>query len=86
MDNKSGSPVPKAASSIPVPKISKSRGVAGFIRDVRREMTHVTWPKHADTTRQTFIVLATCALAVAILFAMSEVFGYVLKLVIGGGR
>ena len=84
MENKAGTPATKAATSVPVPKL-KRRGVIGFFTDVKREMKHVTWPKHADTTRQTMIVLATCALAVVILFALSESFALLLKFIIGGG-
>ena len=83
MENKTGSQAPKAPTKVSTPNLKK-RGVAGFLVDVRREMKHVTWPKNADTTRQTMIVLATCAMAVTILFFLSETFGFVVKFIIEG--
>jgi preprotein translocase SecE subunit len=61
------------------------RGVKGFYKDVVREMKHVTWPKPAEATRLTGVVLAVCAGIIVLLQFATLVFGWVVHAIVGGG-
>lgn len=75
---------PQTAASVAVPNIKK-RGFKGFLRDVQREMRHVTWPTRAETNRLSGVVLAVCALAIVILTALSLLFQTLFDLLLRRG-
>lgn len=75
---------PQPAASVAVPNIKK-RGFKGFLRDVQREMRHVTWPTRAETNRLSGVVLAVCALAIVILTALSLLFQTLFDLLLRRG-
>ncbi len=75
---------PQPAASVAVPNI-KRRGLKGFMRDVQREMRHVTWPTRAETNRLTGVVLAVCALAILILTGLSLLFQTLFDLLLRRG-
>jgi len=69
----------------PVPDI-RGRGIAGFYRDVLREMKHVTWPTRSETTRLTGVVLGICVMLALVLTALSFVLEQVLHIIGIGGK
>lgn len=75
---------PQPPASVAVPNIKK-RGFKGFMRDVQREMRHVTWPTRAETNRLTGVVLAVCALAIVILTGLSLLFQTLFDLLLRRG-
>ena len=76
MSNKTTSPVPDI----------RGRGIAGFYRDVLREMKHVTWPTRSETTRLTGVVLGICVMLALVLTALSFVLEQLLHIVGIGGK
>lgn len=75
---------PKPSTSLPTPKISKSRGVKGFFTDLGREMKKVTWPTRQETNRLTGVVLVVCLLLVGVLSALGYVFEILINLITRG--
>lgn len=59
------------------------RGFKGFWIDVYRELKKVEWPKPKEVNRLTGVVLVVCAIVVAVLSAMSSVFGTIVNLLQG---
>ena len=54
-----------------------NRGLKGYFQEVRREIKKVNWPTIPETHRLTGVVLGVCALLVALLTTLSELFGFV---------
>lgn len=78
------SKTPAAASGgggVPVPKIK--RGLPAFFREVRRELTKVSWPTVSETNRLTGVVLAVCLLLVVILGVLGGVMGLLIDFIQG---
>lgn len=63
----------------------EKRGIAKFMRDVRIEMSKVTWPTRQDLVQSTIVVLVAVAIAAAFTaladLAFSQVVEQVLKLI-----
>lgn len=68
--------------SLPIPK--SKRGTKGFIAEVRRELTKVTWPTVPETNRLTGIVLSVCLLIGLTLTALSYVSDIIIRLITKG--
>ncbi len=79
-------PAPSSGSSgggsrIPIPK--SKRGFGGFLTDVRRELTKVSWPTVPETNRLTGVVLAVCGLLVVVLGIMGFVMDLAVRFIQG---
>lgn len=70
-----------APSGIPIPK--SKRGLSGFLGDVRRELTKVSWPTVPETNRLTGVVLAVCLLLAVVLGVLGGVIGLIINFVQG---
>jgi preprotein translocase SecE subunit len=68
---------------LPTPNLKK--GGKRFFADVGREMKKVDWPARSETNRLTGVVLAVCAIVVAILSTMGWVFEVLINLLTAGG-
>lgn len=62
---------------IPLPR--SSRGSKGYLAEVKREIKKVNWPTVPETHRLTGVVLAVCALLVAILTTLGTIFDFVVS-------
>lgn len=65
----------KPQGGIPVPR--SNRGIKGYFQEVRREIKKVNWPTVPETHRLTGVVLGVCALLVAVLTGLGEIFKFV---------
>ncbi len=74
------SPAP-SGGGIPIPK--SKRGLPGFLADVRRELTKVSWPTVPETNRLTGVVLAVCALLAVVLGVLGGLIGFVIDFLTG---
>ena len=54
-----------------------------FFREVRTEMTKVTWPSRKETLVTTGLVLAMAALAALFFFAADQIIGVFVRLLFG---
>lgn len=79
----SASPAPSGGRGNRVPLPKSKRGFGGFLTDVRREMTKVSWPTVPETNRLTLVVLAVCGLLVVILGVMGFVMDLFVRFVQG---
>lgn len=77
-----GSPSRKPGS-VPLP--NTKRGVGHFLREVRREMTKVTWPTVPETNRLTGVVLAVVVLLAITLGTLGLLFEALINLIRGIG-
>ena len=50
--------------------IRKVKSPAALLKDVIREMKHVTWPTRKDATRMTGVVIALCLMITVFLFVV----------------
>ena len=67
----------KPSGGIPVPR--SPRGPKGYFQEVRREIKKVNWPTVPETHRLTGVVLGVCAILVAVLTALGEIFAFVVN-------
>ena len=58
---------------------------AKFVRDVRIEISKVTWPSRKETLVTTGLVFALSALAAAFFFVADQIFGIGVRALFGGG-
>ena len=58
---------------------------AQFVREVRQEMSRVTWPTRKETAITTAMVLAMVFLAALFFFLVDQVLGWAVRLVLGLG-
>jgi preprotein translocase subunit SecE len=58
---------------------------ATFVREVRSEVTKVTWPSRKETLVTTGLVFLMAALAAIFFFVADQVFGVGVRLLFGGG-
>ncbi|MFZ6762714.1 preprotein translocase subunit SecE [Roseomonas sp. WGS1072] len=58
---------------------------AGFIRDVRQEVSRVTWPTRKETLITTGLVLALSALAAVFFLATDKLIQLAMSLLFGFG-
>jgi preprotein translocase subunit SecE len=57
----------------------------GFVREVRQEVTRVTWPTRKETLITTGLVLALSALAAVFFLVVDQVIAFVMRLLFGLG-
>ena len=58
---------------------------AQFIREVRQELTKVTWPTRKETVATTLSVLAMSALAALFFFVVDQVIAFGVQFILGLG-
>lgn len=56
-----------------------------FMRQVRQEVSKVTWPDSKEATSSTIMVLIMVALAALFFFVVDQVFAWGVKLIFGVG-
>ena len=52
------------------------KGIVKYFKDARSEFKKVVWPTPKETTRNTVVVIVTCALASLVLFCLDSLFGF----------
>ena len=57
---------------------------AEFVRQVKQEVSKITWPSAADARRGTIVVIAVSLMAAAFLVCVDYVFAKGVGLLIGG--
>lgn len=62
----------KSAKSAKKPK----KGIVKYFKDARSEFKKVVWPTPKETTRNTAVVIITCALAALVVFGLDSLFGF----------
>jgi preprotein translocase subunit SecE len=58
---------------------------ARFVREVRAEVSKVTWPSRKETMITTGLVFALSALAAVFFFVADQVFGAAVRVLFSGG-
>ncbi|MEO1091994.1 MAG: preprotein translocase subunit SecE [Pseudomonadota bacterium] len=58
---------------------------AQFVREVRQELSRVTWPSRKEVTITTLSVFAMATLAAVFFFLVDQLLGWVVRLVLGLG-
>ena len=57
---------------------------AQFVRQVKQEVSKITWPSRSDTVRGTFMVIVVSVVLAAFLLCVDLFFARVVGFVIGG--
>jgi len=57
---------------------------AEFVRQVKQEVSKITWPSRADTMRGTVVVIGVSILLAVGLLGIDSVFAWVVGKIIGG--
>ena len=72
----------KAGASRSGARPRERKGFLKFLRDVRVEMSKVTWPTRRDLAQSTLVVLVAVAISGALIFAYDTVFAWILEYVL----
>ncbi len=59
------------------------RGPLAFIRQVRQEMTRVTWPTRKETTVSTIMVFVMVIISSFFLFFADQIIAFLIQLILG---
>jgi len=57
---------------------------AQFVRQVKQEISKITWPSRAETMQGTFVVIVMSVVLAAFLLCVDSVLAWMMRLVIGG--
>lgn len=57
---------------------------AEFVRQVKQEVSKITWPSRVDTLRGTMVVIGASVLLAICLFVIDAIFAKIVGKVIGG--
>ena len=57
---------------------------AEFVRQVKQEVSKITWPSAADTRRGTFVVIVVSIIAATFLVCVDFIFAKGVGIIIGG--
>jgi preprotein translocase subunit SecE len=60
----------------------KGKSVVGFLREVRGETKHITWPTRKETIRMTAIVIAITVVISIYLGGLDYIYTYLMGLII----
>ena len=82
------SPKPEVAGSMPATpakKINKNMkfNPAKYLREVRQEVSKVTWPSKRETFTSAGIVLVVISIAAIILMLLDQFFSFIVRIVLG---
>jgi preprotein translocase subunit SecE len=58
----------------PAARQGEKKGLVKFLRDVRVEMSKVTWPTRKDLVQSTWVVIVAVAIAASYIFVLDQVF------------
>ncbi len=61
----------------------QGKGFAGLLRQSRTELRRITWPTKQDTFTTTWIVLGVSLVMAVILWALDQLFGWLISAIIG---
>ena len=83
------SPKPKVVGSMPTaPANEKERKMkttpAQFVRQVKQEISKITWPSRSETMQGTVIVVIMSLVLAIFLLAVDTVFAKAVKIIVGG--
>jgi len=54
-----------------------------FFRQVKQEVKKVTWPTNKEVVQTSIMVLVLVAIAAAFFFCVDQLFGFIIKLILG---
>ena len=57
---------------------------AQFLRQVRQEVSKITWPTRAETMQGTIVVVVMSLILATFLLAVDTVFAKAVKIIVGG--
>ena len=82
------SPKPEVAGSMPATpanKLNKNMkfNPAKYLREVRQEVSKVTWPSKRETFTSAGIVLVVISIAAIILMLLDQFFSFIVRIVLG---
>ncbi len=55
-----------------------------FVRQVKQEVSKITWPSRAEAMQGTIGVIIICVILAAFLFVVDSIFAYGIRLIVGG--
>ena len=82
------SPKPEVAGSMPATPAKKVKknmkfNPAKYLREVRQEVSKVTWPSKKETFTSAGIVLIVISIAAVILMLVDQFFSFLVRIVLG---
>ena len=82
------SPKPEVAGSMPATpaktvKKNMKFNPAKYLREVRQEVSKVTWPSKRETFTSAGIVLVVISIAAIILMLLEQFFSFIVRIVLG---
>ena len=82
------SPKPEVAGSMPATpaktvKKNMKFNPAKYLREVRQEVSKVTWPSKRETFTSAGIVLVVISIAAIILILLDQFFSFIVRIVLG---
>jgi preprotein translocase subunit SecE len=82
------SPKPEVAGSMPATpaktvKKNMKFNPAKYLREVRQEVSKVTWPSKRETFTSAGIVLVVISIAAIILMLLDQFFSFIVRIVLG---
>ena len=82
------SPKPEVAGSMPATPAKKVKKImkfnpAKYLREVRQEVSKVTWPSKRETFTSAGIVLVVISIAAIILMLLDQFFSFIVRIVLG---
>ena len=82
------SPKPEVAGSMPATpaktvKNNMKFNPAKYLREVRQEVSKVTWPSKRETFTSAGIVLVVISIAAIILMLLDQFFSFIVRIVLG---
>ena len=82
------SPKPEVAGSMPATpaktvKKNMKFNPAKYLREVRQEVSKVTWPSKRETFTSAGIVLVVISIAAIILMLLDQFFAFIVRIVLG---
>ena len=82
------SPKPEVAGSMPATPAKKYKknmkfNPAKYLREVRQEVSKVTWPSKRETFTSAGIVLVVISIAAIILMLLDQFFSFIVRIVLG---
>ena len=82
------SPKPEVAGSMPATPAKTAKknmkfNPAKYLREVRQEVSKVTWPSKRETFTSAGIVLVVISIAAIILMLLDQFFSFIVRIVLG---
>ncbi len=82
------SPKPEVAGSMPATPAKTEKKImkfnpAKYLREVRQEVSKVTWPSKRETFTSAGIVLVVISIAAIILMLLDQFFSFIVRIVLG---